>query len=1248
MKILAVRGANLASLAGEFAIDFCAPPLADTGIFAITGKTGSGKSTLLDAISLALYNKIARIPKREKTRQKLTEENISPPAHDVRTILRTGSVYAYAEVDFIGTDKNRYRAKWQVRRARRKATGKLQNVEISLMDLATDKQIGGKTTETLEKIKKCVGLDFEQFNRTVLLSQGEFDAFLKARESERSLLLEALTGTEIYSKISKAVNRRYREENDRLEEIKIQLGENQPLSEEERQECEVHAATLKNSVAKIKTIISNLNKAQDWYQLQNEFQQKIADTQSKLELAQKKELENQPQRENLELVIKAQTLRPYYNAKLQSIKQQAELKIELDNLKNTLQDLEKQATTSKANLIQAQLNLQESKNALLNKQDELNQAATLDTKIKGEEEAQNSALILATKDQQLMDRVTDEKQTLIKERAVNLESYQKNDLWLSQNSAWKILEERFDEIKQDILQFSQTSQLIADQDQTISISDNQIAKNAEQLVQLNREKEDITATIFQDEEQQKPLLQRLKAAPNPQQLLKEQQKKQKQAQELNQLLAIIEEDSSTTIKITQLEKQCITNSQQIELFTKQQDNIEQQLTKITIQLEEARHGSQLARASAGKEALRLRALLQKNNPCPVCGAIEHLVNNEENLSEFAKAQEKRVAELADNEKQTRQQQQELIKNIQKNLSEKQHHNETIKTLLAEQEANRQKWLSLHTEDSTGIFLELTLPNQPTPNNKTKINSSLEQLYISINNNGDLLKTVYKDQEDNQSLEKNLSKNLKQKAKIEQNIITKQAELEREKQSTQDASRTKNLYQETLKKLEKSLEKYQLLDTNWQKTITNNSDDVITELVEKKERWLKTTEHNLATTQILEANAKKIQTINEKLSATKATYQRSQTRLEEIKKQLVTLQQKRNKMLGGKSCQEVQNQLESAINKADTHLQQTTNIQAQGQKEIAHFTGRQDGLNNQIKQATIAGEAAKNNLQDKCKINNISQEELAQGLNWSEKQITDEKNRLNLISQDVNKQKQQLEYLQNTLNEETKNNRPALEPEIIAQCQIQQKELLTQEEKQLGIAIGKLHIDNNIKKRAATLIASLTKQQKQTDIWDKMNYLIGSNNGDKFRKFAQSITLDRLIELANHHLTELTPRYRLQRAEQGDLSLQVVDLEMGSEIRGIANLSGGERFLTSLAMALGLAGMSSNQGIQVESLFIDEGFGALDETSLNMAISALEALQATGRVVGIISHIPALTERIAVQIQIQSQGGGRSEIELVVA
>jgi exonuclease SbcC len=146
-------------------------------------------------------------------------------------------------------------------------------------------------------------------------------------------------------------------------------------------------------------------------------------------------------------------------------------------------------------------------------------------------------------------------------------------------------------------------------------------------------------------------------------------------------------------------------------------------------------------------------------------------------------------------------------------------------------------------------------------------------------------------------------------------------------------------------------------------------------------------------------------------------------------------------------------------------------------------------------------------------------------------------------------------------------------------------------------------------------------------------------------FAQSLTLDALLAHANLHLDDLSPRYRLARVPGHDLDLQVVDRDMGDEIRSVHSLSGGESFLVSLALALGLSSLSSRD-TRVESLLIDEGFGSLDPSTFEVALAVLDALQASGRKVGVISHVPGLAERIGVRIAVKPQGPGRSVVRVM--
>ena len=162
-------------------------------------------------------------------------------------------------------------------------------------------------------------------------------------------------------------------------------------------------------------------------------------------------------------------------------------------------------------------------------------------------------------------------------------------------------------------------------------------------------------------------------------------------------------------------------------------------------------------------------------------------------------------------------------------------------------------------------------------------------------------------------------------------------------------------------------------------------------------------------------------------------------------------------------------------------------------------------------------------------------------------------------------------------------------------------------------------------------------------WKKLNEMFGSADGAKFKVLAQGYTLDVLLSYANKHLNELSKRYVLQRIPD-TLGLQVVDLDMLGEIRTVHSLSGGESFLISLALALGLSSLSSNR-MNVESLFIDEGFGSLDLDTLRVAMDALERLQTQGRKIGVISHVAEMTERITAQVRVVKTSNGKSKIEI---
>ena len=183
--------------------------------------------------------------------------------------------------------------------------------------------------------------------------------------------------------------------------------------------------------------------------------------------------------------------------------------------------------------------------------------------------------------------------------------------------------------------------------------------------------------------------------------------------------------------------------------------------------------------------------------------------------------------------------------------------------------------------------------------------------------------------------------------------------------------------------------------------------------------------------------------------------------------------------------------------------------------------------------------------------------------------------------------------------------------------------------------------------AQAMLAQIDAQAIVERRWASLNELIGSADGKKFRNYAQQFTLEVLLGYANAHLNHLARRYQLERISNPNspsLGLMVRDQDMGGELRSVHSLSGGESFLVSLALALGLASLSSNR-VRVESLFIDEGFGSLDTETLRVAMDALDGLQAMGRKVGVISHVQEMTERIATRILVQPGAGGKSVVSV---
>lgn len=314
MKILAIRGKNLASLEGEFEIDFRREPLDSAGIFAITGSTGSGKSTILDAMCIALY---ARTPRLENIKNSNVIEingSKSVSEDNIKTILRRGKYEGYAETEFKAIDGNEYRIRWSISRTNNSPTGNFKSASHDLTNLTTGERKPLSVKEHKELLPQLVGLTFEQFTRAALLAQGNFAAFLKADENEKALILQTLTGTEIYGRISSIIYRRNEEAKKELAHIEKEKSGLFMLTDEEVASLKENKNNLLRKQEGAGKELQTLTTKKNWIERLNQLQEMLEKSDNELVSAKRRLEEATPRIEWLRRIDSVQEIRDKYTS----------------------------------------------------------------------------------------------------------------------------------------------------------------------------------------------------------------------------------------------------------------------------------------------------------------------------------------------------------------------------------------------------------------------------------------------------------------------------------------------------------------------------------------------------------------------------------------------------------------------------------------------------------------------------------------------------------------------------------------------------------------------------------------------------------------------------------------------------------------------------------------------------------------------------------------------------------------------
>ena len=1134
MKFLQLEILNLASLdkQGGEVINFEEGALGESTIFSIVGPTGSGKSTLLDAICLALYNRAPRYPRKKGDKNQNIEifgeadanENNRLAPTDSRNILTRGKKEGYSKLTFLANDGSIYRAEWHVRFQR----VRYENAKTSLYKITRN---GEQLTEEIadwNELPNIIGLDYDQFLRTVLIAQGSFANFLTAKENERYELLEKLIGceetyTNIATEIKKAKDQAvdaYNQMAASVEAVKQNL-----LNDEELAKLQEEITLLEKAEKELESQLKAISENLQWYEENDKQTKQIAIYQADMEQAANAIKDIQAQIIRLQLHDEVQ---PAVNL-LQEVERQIQ---SIHNQEEEILKSEDAIKSKEVGITESEHTLSYLKEVVNKAQEQLEKAMPVIAE----------ARALKTKMEAAMPN--------LKEKKEALELAQKENL-----TAQRDVEENARNIKKWEAE-TEKAKLALKATQEEITKQKQVLHEATQAAELAWETEK-NKTAGQNIEE----LQTQKSAA------------EKKLQDVLQAIKVVAHLYTAT---TEKQK----NEERIQFLGKRNAKIDEALGKLFIEaLEKETLTLRNAYTLMVSEKWEIhRANLTEGKPCPLCGSTTHPYHTDNRQFEEATTELSQLLKAKENL--LKQQQKE-----EKDLSgERKQNDGEVQTLQKQQEklsgeiaTYEEEWKALIAQYPKIPKAEAELKSLlPIYENKAKDASSKLSLFNKIQKEIERL-TQLKDKavKDEVAYESKASTILNNAQESTSICATKLAE--------QKALTTNLISQEKNKK-----EAYEKALQAW-----NNTKKEMEEWQAQYQQILNGEEPDAAEQRLTAA----------KDEATKAADDQNEN-INKLKAELANSKGSHQTMLSqNKTMKE--------------------NLQTK-EKELDLWI---EEYNKQL---------AEKSIEPRFIERNTIREMLHSAEDWNAiRREKDEKEKAvastTALYQSAEKAHQQ------HLEHQPAQTRDAL-------LAIQQEYQERSQRNELIAANARMQNHQEAVKQLGDKAEALKLVTQEKDDWTAITDAIGAD-GKTLRKIAQCYTLSFLIAHANQEIRKFNSRYELQQVKHS-LGIRVIDHDRADDIRDTTSLSGGETFIVSLGLALGLSALSS-RNISFENLFIDEGFGTLDPDTLATVIDSLAMLQSSqGKKVGVISHTDTMSERITTQIRIIKNGNsGSSHIEI---
>ncbi|MDR1732492.1 MAG: AAA family ATPase [Synergistaceae bacterium] len=1228
MRILQIRFKNLNSLQGEWKIDFTDPAYASDGLFAITGPTGAGKTTILDAICLALYGRTPRL------------KDVTQGVNEIMS-RQTGE--CFAEVLFEagpsalfggGTNSpHRYCVSWSQHRAHRKPEGPLQSPKHEIADANTGKILETRQKNVAEKIEEVTGLTFDRFVRSMLLAQGEFATFLQSGPGERSPILEQITGTEIYSKISAQVHEVRNAERSKLNVLEAGLAGLQAPGPEEKQELEKQLADRIQEEAALEKEAERYGREIDWADSIDALQKELDLLEDRHQDLTRRQEIFEPERQRLERARRVLEFGSDYAALVA-------LRREQDREKQTLLGCQAKMPELEADVRRAEEGVQLAATALAEKQtdqkntlDLLRRVREIDLRQSEKEfpigELQNSAQQTEETIRELQKKY-DEDQARLEKARIRLRDVQK---FLQNNVA----DERLTELMAGIRMRFESLRIAQERHVRLSGDCSAAEKLKQQTQAAWNEQNALYETARTKFTSDESALRKLKAAmdellrgtalPEWREKLTDLNGRKLREEYLEETLTR-QAETLNTLENLRLRAIAVESSQKngaLQIMEQQNklQGLEKEVGHFEAQL-------QLIRRIRDLEAERL--YLQDGAPCPLCGSTIHPYasgnipeEEEAGLSLRSAREELRKASEAFSELQSQNARcdQERTQ-IQEEEERLRNQLQTIETTLAEGFALLQLKFTAGTEPLKGIA-----------RHRRKTEELLQKTRLTV-------ERAEKMERDMQGTRETLERSQEELQKLARSL--QEEEFRRDSAGREWLRLTQEirLHDEELKNVQTELLR-QISPFGFKNIPDSRPESLLDTLEARREKWQEYHGLRMDLEKQITAWERDLSHSHDDLDRLNLELRGKKDSAKKLALERDSLRQQRISIFGKKNPDEEEQKIADAVKALQKQAEVKRETLGSARRDLANMHSRMEELGKSIHFRADSLQKAEVSFSKQLLANDVRNEEgyleacLPEGERKSLQEraqiLAQERTELDARRTDKKFALEELrrQYLTTSPLEELRKKRD----EIAAR----QREL----QRAVGALRARLTDAEELSRQHGERMTAVERQRKEYLRWEKLHELIGSADGQKYRNFAQGLTFEMVIHHANLQLQKMTDRYLLIRDEAQELELKVIDSYQAGEIRSTKNLSGGESFIVSLALALGLSQMAS-QKVQVDSLFLDEGFGTLDEEALDTALSTLAGLRREGRLIGVISHVGAIRERISVQIEVIPQGNGRSIIQ----